>query len=139
MCFTLSRTVTTGRWNWDGDTIVHEPVIRGARRTPNRNRLYDLDIREFLNTKSNEVVARGVGDAIDHLRPREQALVRSHRRGSFDFRVQIMSEYLARHFPMFRVREASISGSFQTKRLPKGEATARTGPSFSRLYCLPLA
>jgi hypothetical protein len=99
MCFTLSRTVTTGRWNWDGDTIVHEPVIRGARRTPNRNRLYDLDIREFLNTKSNEVVARGVGDAIDHLRPSEQALFRSHRRGSFDFRVQIMSEYLARHFP----------------------------------------
>lgn len=99
MCFTLSRVRTTGHWNWEGDIIVHDPVISRARRTPNRNHLYDIDIREFLNTKANEVVNHQVRNAIDHLRASDQALFRSHQPRSFDFRAQVMTRYLYEHFP----------------------------------------
>lgn len=98
MCFTLSNLITTGRWNWDGDEIVYRPVICGARKTPNKERLYDIDIREFLTTKDNEVIARTIGGAVDELNPAGQTLFRSHRPGSFDYRVQVISKYFFEHF-----------------------------------------
>jgi len=97
MCLTLSNVITTGRWNWEGDEIVYRPIIRGVRKTPNKKRLYDIDIREFLNTKDNEVVASTIGRAVDQLRPAGQALFRSHRPGSFDYRVQVISKYFFEH------------------------------------------
>ena len=102
MCFTLTNLITTGRWNWEGDEIVYRPIIRGARKTPNKNRLYDIDIREFLTTKDNEVVASTIGKAVDELGPAGQALFRSHRTGSFDYRVQVISKYFFEHFKYIR-------------------------------------
>jgi hypothetical protein len=98
MCFTLSNLVTTGRWNWEGDKIVYRPIICGARKTPNKKRLYDIDIREFLTTKDNEVITTTIGRVVDELQPEGQALFRSHRRGSFDYRVQVISKYFFKHF-----------------------------------------
>ena len=98
MCFTLTNLITAGRWNWEGDEIVYRPIIRGARKTPNKKRVYDIDIREFLTTKDNEVVASTIGRVVDKLHPEGQALFRSHRPGSFDYRVQVISKYFFEHF-----------------------------------------
>lgn len=98
MCFTLSRLITTGRWNWEGDEIVYRPVICGARRTPNKKISYEIDIREFLTTKDNEVVASTIGSAVGDLQPLEQARFRSRKPGSFDYRVQVIMRYFLKHF-----------------------------------------
>lgn len=98
MCFTLSNVVTTGRWNWEGDKIVHRPVIRGARKTPNNKKVYDIDIRQFLTTKDNEVIATAIGKLVDELSSQEQALFRSRQHGSFDYRVQAILKYFFKHF-----------------------------------------
>lgn len=97
MCFTLSKVKTTGKWNWEGDEIVHEPIIRASRKVPNTATQYDIDIREFLLTKDNAVVNRELGKIIDLLPIVQQSLFRSHKKGSFDFRVQKILEYVSRN------------------------------------------
>lgn len=97
MCFTLTNVITTGRWNWEGHKIVR-PIIRGARKTPNKQTVYDIDIREFLTTRDNEVIARTIEKVVGQLLPEKQALFRSHRSGSFDYRVQAISRYFFKNF-----------------------------------------
>src|SRR5512137_2086268 len=97
MCFTLTNVITTGRWNWEGHKIV-SPIIRGARKTPNKQTVYDIDIREFLTTRDNEVIARTIEKVVGQLLPEKQALFRSHRSGSFDYRVQAISSYFFKNF-----------------------------------------
>ena len=93
MCMQVSSVRHLHSWNWSGDTIVHKPIILACRAIPGRNKRYDIDIREFLTTASNAVVGEQLSEIIKkradgEIRPpEEQALFRSHGRGSFDFRV----------------------------------------------------
>jgi hypothetical protein len=95
MCFTLSHVSTTGRWNWEGDEIVHDPIILASRLIPNEKKRYDIDIREFLLTKDNAVIGREIGKIISALPFDRQAFFRSHSEGSFDYRVQVITSYMA--------------------------------------------
>lgn len=96
MCFTLSRVKTTGAWNWEGDEIVYDPIIKGGRRIPDTRKTYDLDIRSFLLTEDNAIVSRELRKIIDVLPCDEQVRFRSRKKGSFDFRVQKITDHVAR-------------------------------------------
>ena len=90
MCMQGSSVHPWHSWNWSGDHIVHSPIVRACRSIPGRAKRYDIDIREFLSTASNAVVGRTLSQFIEGLPVEEQALFRSHARGSFDFRADAM-------------------------------------------------
>lgn len=94
MCLQTSAVKSWDSWNWNGDEIIHKPVIRASRQIPNKKKRYDIDIREFLTTIDNAVVGQTLGDVIASLRPEEQARFRSHGAGSFDFRADKLAEFV---------------------------------------------
>ncbi len=82
-------------WNWSGDTIVHSPIIIASRTIPGRGqKRYPIDIREFLTTANNAVVGQRLAQIMQSLSPEEQALFRSHGRGSFDFRADTIVKFV---------------------------------------------
>jgi hypothetical protein len=95
MCLQTSAVTPWHDWNWSGDDIVHEPIIPASRTIPGTKRRYPIDIREFLTTTNNAVVNQKLGLLIDRLPPSDQARFRSHGRGSFDFRVDTVLDYVA--------------------------------------------
>ena len=86
MCLQISAVKPWDSWNWDGDEIVHRPIIPASRTIPNTKKRYAIDIREFLTTAANAVVGETLGELIHGLSPSDQACFRSHSTGSFDFR-----------------------------------------------------
>jgi hypothetical protein len=94
MCLQTSAVTPWHDWNWSGDEIVYEPIIPASRTVPGTKRRYPIDLREFLTTRNNAVVNQKLGLLIDRLPPSDQALFRSHARGSFDFRVDAVTAYV---------------------------------------------
>src|ERR1035438_6327207 len=94
MCLQTSAVTPWQDWNWSGDEIVFEPIIPASRTVPGTKRRYPIDLREFLTTRNNAVVNHKLGLLIDRLPPSDQALFRSHARGSFDFRVDAVTAYV---------------------------------------------
>jgi len=95
MCFTLSNVRSPRSWNWEGDEIINDPIIRAARKIPDSERQYDIDIRSFLLAKGNAVLRRALNELLDKLPESERALFRSHVPGAFDLRVQRILEYVS--------------------------------------------
>ncbi len=94
MCLQTSAVTPWHDWNWSGDEIVYEPIIPASRTIPGTKRRYPIDIREFLTTRNNAVVGQKLGLLIDRLPVAQQAHFRSHARGSFDFRVDAVLDYV---------------------------------------------
>ena len=90
MCLQISAVQPWDSWNWEGDEIVHRPIIPASRTIPNTKKRYPIDIREFLTTTDNAVVGEKLGELIHSLSPSDQAGFRSHSKGSFDFRTDII-------------------------------------------------
>ena len=86
MCLQTSWVKPWDSWNWSGDEIIHQPIIRASRLIPSEKKRYDIDIREFLTTRDNAVLAQALGELVAGLPVSEQALFRSHAAGSLDFR-----------------------------------------------------
>ena len=86
MCLQTSLIKPWDSWNWEGDEIVHRPIIPASRTIPNTKKRYPIDIREFLTTTDNAVVGEKLGELVQRLLPSDQACFRSRSKGSFDFR-----------------------------------------------------
>ncbi len=93
MCFQVSAVVPWQAWNWSGDEIIHKPVIPACRSIPRTRQRYPIDIREYLTTANNAVVSGKLAELVQGLPSAEQALFRSHDRGSFDFRTDKIVEF----------------------------------------------
>ena len=96
MCLQTSSVKPWDSWNWSGDEIVHEPIIRASRLVPGTKKRYAIDIREFLTTTNNAVVGRALGQLISGLPAQDQALFRSHAAGSFDFRADEVARFVGK-------------------------------------------
>ena len=94
MCFQTSLVKSWNDWNWNGDEIVHLPIVPASRPIPgSRTKTrYKIDVREYLTTTNNAVVGERLGTIIKALPANDQALFRSHSRGSFDFRADTILE-----------------------------------------------
>ncbi len=97
MCLTSTKVRHFRRWNWDGDQISPDTVIKAMRKTPNTRERYDIDIREFLGYNNSAVISRTMRNIVDGLSPEEQAFFRSRKPGSFDFRAQAVLRFLSDH------------------------------------------
>ncbi len=94
MCLQISAVKPWDDWNWNGDEIVHLPIVPASRTIPgskSKSR-YNIDIREYLTTTNNAVVGERLGDIIKKLSAEDQAKFRSHLQGSFDFRADTILE-----------------------------------------------
>ncbi len=94
MCLQTSLIKPWDDWNWNGDEIVHLPIVPASRPIPgykSKSR-YNIDIREYLTTTNNAVVGERLSDIIKKLSADDQACFRSHSRGSFDFRADTILE-----------------------------------------------
>jgi hypothetical protein len=94
MCLQISLIKPWDDWNWNGDEIVHLPIVPASRPIPgskNKSR-YNIDIREYLTTTNNAVVGERLSSIIKKLPDDDQAKFRSHSEGSFDFRADTILE-----------------------------------------------
>lgn len=49
MCFSTSRVHKLRYWNWDGERIIHESIVKSSRPPIGSQRgNYDVDVCEFL-------------------------------------------------------------------------------------------
>jgi len=94
MCFQTSLVKSWNDWNWNGDEIVHLPIVPASRHIPGSKtkKRYSIDIREYLTTTNNAVVGERLGAIIRKLPADGQSLFRSHSRNSFDFRADTVLE-----------------------------------------------
>lgn len=97
MCMQPTSVRPYQRWHWAGDEIVHEPIIKAARKVPGTNRSYEIDIREYLAMEGNAVIRRTIGELFEGLSEKQQAKFASKDPGSFDFRAQAVRSYVARY------------------------------------------
>jgi len=98
MCLQVSSVLPWHDWNWSGDEIIHKPVIPACRPIPGarKGNRYPIDIREYLTTANNAVVSDTLATMAKELPPGEEALFRSHARGSFDFRADKVAQFFGR-------------------------------------------
>lgn len=100
MCLQTSLVKSWDSWNWNGDEIIHNPIIPASRRTPNLKKRYPIDIREFLTTADNAVIGQRLAEIVKSLSQADQARFRSRSSGSFDFR----ADAILRDFRRLRYR-----------------------------------
>ena len=101
MCFSFSKISQSSKWNWDGERIVHDSIVPSSRPPiGHKDGNYDIDVREFLITERNVVMRRtlevDIKKFIAKLPGASWDLFRSRDTGSFDFRAQIISEFVSR-------------------------------------------
>jgi len=95
MCLQTSLVKSWNDWNWNGDEIVHLPIVPASRPIPGSTRKqtrYPIDIREYLTTTNNAVVGARLNSIIQKLPSDQQSLFRSHSQRSFDFRADLVVE-----------------------------------------------
>jgi len=101
MCFSFSKISQSSKWNWDGERIVHDSIVPSSRPPiGHKDGNYDIDVREFLVNERNVVMRRtlevDIKKFIAKLPNASWDLFRSRDTGSFDFRAQIISEFVSR-------------------------------------------
>ena len=97
MCLSASNVKAAAQWNWEGDTIIHDPIIRACREVLGTKIRYDIDIRDFITSKDNAVLGRAVGQVADMLAPNDRTLFFSRQKHSFDLRLRAVTAYLSKH------------------------------------------
>jgi len=60
MCFCVNKIRNLYNWNWDGDIIIHNPIVPSSRPVVGylRGHVYDIDVREFLVTERNAIMQK---------------------------------------------------------------------------------
>ncbi len=94
MCLNTSQVIRPRQWNWSGDVIVANTVVRAMRLSPYLKTRYDVDIRDYLGIENNAVLKKTIGEILSHLTPSEKELFTSKRPGSFDFRALRVLAYM---------------------------------------------
>jgi hypothetical protein len=128
---TLSRVHNLGKWNWEGDEIVHEPIIPHARKIPGSKKDYELDIREFLLGPDNAIIRRELKAIVDSLSPGERMLFQSRRPRSFDLRMREVCSYVSK-----KITYTEGKRTFDTWLYPDETLQARAGDCEDRAFVL---
>jgi hypothetical protein len=96
MCLSSSNVQSAAQWNWDGDFIIHSPIIPASRRIPGTRKKYEIDIREYLVNRDNAVIKRALDEISCALNDSDRAFFFSHKEGAFDFRMRKVTEYISK-------------------------------------------
>ena len=80
MCLHISLVKPWNDWNWNGDEIVHLPIVPAARPIPGSKlkKRYPIDVREYLTTTNNAVVGQRLSGILHKLPADAQEIGRAH-------------------------------------------------------------
>jgi hypothetical protein len=120
MCLAVSNIRSAVQWNWDGDIIVHSPIIPASRQVPGTRKRYETDIRGYLASRDNAVIRRAVGQIADGLSSADRVFFSSHKEGSFDFRMRKVTEYLSEQVRYTKGKRGFDSWLFPEETLANG-------------------
>ncbi len=120
MCLSSSNVKSATQWNWDGDFIIHSPIIPASRRIPGTRKKYEIDIREYLVNKDNAVIKRALDEISCALTDSDRALFFSHKEGAFDFRMRKVTEYISKRVKYEKGPRTFDSWLFPEETLAKG-------------------
>ena len=100
MCFAPSNVMPLGKWNWDGDVIIQQPIVPSGRKVVGvrSRRSYDIDVREYLTSGRNAVMERVVREKLPrYLRKHGGSVARfeARKQGSFDYRAAVVTNFVA--------------------------------------------
>ena len=98
MCFAPSTIGDLSKWTWDGDVIIQQPIVPSGRRIVGSRKSYEIDVREYLTSDRNAVVARVIRESIPrYLRKHGGSVARfqARRGGSFDYRAAVITNFVA--------------------------------------------
>ncbi|MEI6436481.1 MAG: transglutaminase domain-containing protein [Bacteroidota bacterium] len=132
MCFTENTVKNLHKWNWDGDVIIHNPIVPSSRpavgEAPGDE--YDIDVREFMVTEKNALIQRVLKKDIERFirvelkgRP---TFFRSKKERSFDYRAHVILAWVSENIA-YLDREAKDSWQFpdETIHLKTGDCDDR--------------
>jgi hypothetical protein len=109
------------KWHWAGDEIVYDAVIPAARRIPNtKRRIYPIDIRGFLSIESNAVLRHALHQMIGRLTAEDARRFFDRKPGSFDFRAQVVKEFLSAEVRYIRSARGFDEWLFPEETLARG-------------------
>lgn len=97
MCIILSNIKGNSQWNWDGDSVAFDTIIKAMRYVPEvgvSKQRYDIDIREFLTSQSNALMHRALNEIADGIVPENRYKLFIREKGAFDYRAQKVLEYV---------------------------------------------
>jgi hypothetical protein len=133
MCLATSNVRGAAQWNWEGDTIIHDPIIVGCRDVLGKKKeRYDIDIRGFLANKDNAVLKRTVRKIAAKLPAQERALFYSRAAQSFDLRMRAVTAYISSHVAY----EGTSSREFDYWLFPEETLKTRKGDCEDRAFLL---
>ncbi len=101
MCFIQSNVRGIEKWNWDGDVIVHRPIVPSSRPVvgSKSGNEYEIDVREFLVTRNNALIGRTLREDIKNyigtLPGQDFDTFRSKSISSFDYRAFVISSFVS--------------------------------------------
>jgi hypothetical protein len=135
MCLATSNVRGAAQWNWDGDTIIHDPIILGCRDVlGTTKKRYDIDIRGFISPKDNAVLRRTVREIATGLPAQERALFYSRAAQSFDLRMRSVTAYISEHIAY--KKEAQRKRQFDYWLFPEETLKTRKGDCEDRAFLL---
>ncbi len=121
MCMQMTGLRQYQKWHWAGDEIVYDAVIPAARRIPNtKRRIYPIDIRGFLSIESNAVLRHALHQMIGRLTAEDARRFFDRKPGSFDFRAQVVKEFLSAEVRYIRSARGFDEWLFPEETLARG-------------------
>ena len=121
MCMQMTGLRPYQKWHWAGDEIVYDAVIPAARRIPNtKRRIYPIDIRGFLSIESNAVLRHALHQMIGRLTAEDARRFFDRKPGSFDFRAQVVKEFLSAEVRYIRSARGFDEWLFPEETLARG-------------------
>jgi hypothetical protein len=131
MCRTHQHINNSNLWNWDGTIIEPNTVIKKCRKVTGTNTLYNVDIREFLTTIDNKIIKKTLEEIYEKLPPVHKAKFISRKEGSFDFRVDVIKEYISKH-----IAYQKPSPEFDPWLFPQETLTLKKGDCEDRAFLM---
>ncbi len=101
MCFSESSVESLNKWNWDGDVIIHDPVVPSSRPVVGftRGHQYEIDVREFLVTERNALIQRVLKHDLDKFIREELKgspdLFYARKENAFDYRAHVIHAFVS--------------------------------------------
>jgi hypothetical protein len=131
MCRTHQHISNSGSWNWNGSIIEPETSLKRCRKVTGTNTFYNVDIREFLTSTDNRIIRKKLEEISNKLPPAHKDKFLSRKEGSFDFRVDVIKEYVSKHIEYFR-----SSHQFDAWLFPQETITLRKGDCEDRAFLI---
>lgn len=101
MCFAENKIKNLNQWNWDGDVIIHNPIVPSSRPVVgySSGHMYDIDVREFLVAKRNAIMQETLRkDIVSFLKNDLNGnlrLFQSRKSMSFDYRAYVVTAFVS--------------------------------------------